>query len=80
MTIKSAIFEAKRNGMWNAEKPTSVNVLYMTKWLFEDETQLDLYSDDKEKELISLWKSLEVEMGALNKSVIQVETLGYIAD
>lgn len=56
MEIKMAIERAKKDGNWSiiTNKPTSVVVSFMNNANIEDETELDLYSEDLESELAEL--------------------------
>lgn len=81
MTIREAIAEAKRIGEWSvvSHNPTSVAVGFKNKFGKDDETELDLYEDDKESELEELWTSLCTELESDLNSITYVEAYGYIA-
>jgi len=84
MTIEKAIAEAKANGAWINDKPTSVNVGYACREGFiclddESETQFDLY-ENHEEDLINLWHQQYDESGSTLDGVLYVEALGYVAD
>lgn len=82
MTMLDAIAEAKRQYMWSvtSHEPTSVAVVFYRYDQTSDETELDLYSDDPETELIELWESLAAEMESAIDQVISVDVYGWIAN
>ncbi len=80
MKITEAIQKSKKNCTWNItpHSPTSVLVRFMTNDQKEDETELDLYEENKEEELSDLWSSLAKEMESSKNQVIYIEAYGYI--
>lgn len=74
MTIKEAIALGKENGEWFVSPdPVSVLVIFWNKDIKDvDETELDLYANDKESELAALWESLVEEMSSLSNLVQEV--------
>lgn len=80
MTIKEAIAEAKERCDWSivAYEPTSVRVEFLTIDKYQDETELDCYTEDPEQELAELWEDLCEEMDSLPNLVLAVEAYGYI--
>lgn len=44
----------------------------------EDETELDLYSEDLESELVELWGTLAEEMDSAKDKVISIEAYGFV--
>lgn len=80
MEIKMAIERAKKDGNWSiiTNKPTSVVVSFMNNANIEDETELDLYSEDLESELAELWDMLAEEMDLAKDKVISVEAYGFV--
>ena len=82
MTIKEAIKEAKERSDWSivAYEPTSVTVEFMTVDKYRDETELDLFGENKELELAYLWKELCEEFDSLPNLVLAVEAFGYIRE
>lgn len=80
MEIKMAIERAKKDGNWSiiTNKPTSVVVSFMNNANIEDETELDLYSEDLESELAELWDMLAEEMDSAKDKVISVEAYGFV--
>ena len=80
LTIEEAIRNVKDLGCWFCDSPTSVNVEFVGTSkngdLIYDQTQFDLWSDDKEMELIGLWESQKEELQA--HGVLSVEPLGFI--
>ena len=79
MTIKTAYKRAKEVFGW-PEEPTSVNIGFLDTYGAQDETQVDIYSDNPVKELTELWDSLYEEMESAPDSVLYVEALGYISE
>lgn len=81
MNIKEAIWESNKKGTWKAVpyRATSVVVRFLTNEKVEDETELDLYEINKEKELSKLWASLADEFESSDNSVISVEAYGYLS-
>lgn len=82
MEIKMAIKIAKKDGNWSIvpNKPTSVAVVFVNNANIEDETELDLYSEDLESELVELWEMLAEEMDSAKDKVISVEAYGFVKD
>ena len=80
MEIKMAIERAKKDGNWSiiTNKPTSVVVSFINNANIEDETELDLYSEDLESELAELWDMLAEEMDSAKDKVISVEAYGFV--
>lgn len=80
MTILEAISVAKETGDWRVTpgEAVSVNIEFTSRNNNEDETQLDLYSENKESELATLWESLEEEFEAID--VNRVYSLEYLAE
>lgn len=82
MTIAEAIEKAKEKQRWNVAPhvPTTVAVLFQEnrgQWF---ETELDLYAEDKEKELAELWASLCDEMESAENRIVEVKAYGYIVE
>lgn len=77
MTIPEAIKAAIAQYDWtpNHTTPTSVVVVFDAHG-HEDETELDLYSDQQETELNTLWSSLCAEMNSTVDGVISVQMCG----
>ena len=88
MTIQEAIAEAKKNFEWSIVQyePTTVRIGFLSKWYetddnyHHDETEFDLYDEDKETELAELWESQCEELGSALDKVEYVEAYGYIAE
>lgn len=80
MEIKMAIETAKKDGNWSivSNKPTSVAVVFVNNANIEDETELDLYSEDLESELVELWGTLAEEMDSAKDKVISIEAYGFV--
>lgn len=80
MEIKMAIETAKKDGNWSivSNKPTSVAVVFVNNANIEDETKLDLYSEDLESELVELWGTLAEEMDSAKDKVISIEAYGFV--
>ena len=79
MTIKEAIAKAKKefDWTWAPYEPVTVAVGFINDEGREDETALDLWGDDAEKELDYLWNDLHAEFGADIDGVTYVETHFY---
>ena len=77
MTITMAIQQAKENYDWQPVPgaPASVRVRFINSNGQDDETELDLYSDNKEQELDELWASLHDEMSADLDSITGVSLI-----
>ncbi len=82
MTVGEAVSEAKLLNNWSivSHEPTSVRVQYKTKNGTLQETELDLYRDDAEEELTSLWERLCNELDSERDAVESVEAYGYVLD
>lgn len=80
MTIKQAINEARKIGEWSVviHMPSSINVGFMNCNGREEETQLDIWGDNPEKELDNLWKDLHTWLGGETDSITYVSYLGYV--
>lgn len=80
ITTKMSIQEAlKQSNLENYSKnPTSVLVRFLAKEGQEDETEFDLYSDQKWSELGELWSSMHNEMGAEENSILCIEDRGFL--
>ena len=79
MTIREAIAEAKARGEWCIvpDEPNTVIVEFMSKLGYTDETELELYSNYPELELMELWGTLCGELGARRNSVTYVGANDY---
>lgn len=77
-TMNDAINEAIIRGKWTVHRdvPTSVTVFFTNNAGRDDETELDLYEENKRAELIRLWDSLKDELNAASVELVKV--LGYI--
>ena len=76
MTIKEAIQKAKATYEWNyvPYDPFTALVGFVGESGREDETCIDLYSDNPERELEEVWKELAKEFGAKPDSVTYIES------
>lgn len=77
MTIAQAIQQAKENYDWQPVpgEPASVQVRFINRDGQDDETELNLYADNKEQELGELWASLHDEMSADLDSITGVSLI-----
>lgn len=78
MTIKEAIAQAKSVSNWSVVdyEPATVNIgFFNLEDDREDETQLETFGNDHEKELDDLWDTLCKELGSSKSSVLYVEVL-----
>ena len=82
MTIKAAIEQAKQDYVWTAVygAPMTVSVCFRNMDGEVDETELDLYEDDKETELEELWESLCDEMDSAPDKIVSVEAYDDCVD
>ena len=82
MTVKEAIIQGKETYLWTpvSGNPFSVDVEFQRRDGVEDQTQLDLYSDDPEEELSDLWGSLHEELNADIDAVTGVYSYDEILD
>ena len=81
MKMSEAIQDARKNRNFSdTSEPVCVFVRFRTSRGKEDETELDLVSDDQETELINLWESLCEEMDSAEDLVESVEMTDYDGD
>ena len=59
-------------------EPTSVRIIFTNRQNMTDVTEVDLYSDCKEKELLELWKTLHEEMNADFDAICSIDVCGCI--
>lgn len=71
MTVAEAVAKAREDGSWDDSSDIlEVNVGFRNYDGKEDETQLDLYCNDKVKELERLWDSLYLEMDSCKDGIL----------
>jgi len=78
MTIREAVAEARKDGNWvnvPALEPAVVVVCFRSKYSKYDHMELDLYNEDKEDELDTLWESLYEESGAVSADAVNEVTI-----
>lgn len=73
MLMSDAIINAKTSTWRSTNSPVSVLVNFVNKELDDDQTEFDLYSQNKEQELVELWNSVYAEFTTDVRNVISVE-------
>lgn len=78
MIIEQGIEKAKASYNWNfvQGEPSVALIQFKDRNRRDEETELDLYTDDPEMELCELWKSLREELNADLDSVQLVSLTG----
>lgn len=83
MTVCEAIEIAKMNYRWvrtQHYEPTSVDVGFLTNKEEYKEVQFDLWGNDHEADLNSLWNEMCRELDSQPDMVVSVDAYGYIVE